>query len=277
MKAVSFVGITPIGAVPTGAGFPSAGPAASRELSQLCPQVIAHALATRTDNDYFIEWGGGYYYPDLFGLERPDRWDLLARHARRTQSTDEEQRHCASIGFNVWRYDSPDALKAYEIVAREIGPAAGDPRVSVRPVRSWRRRRPSGSRTAGGSRSPSSPRGIRSGAMPTRGRAAAHRPRSPGKSARTSRRFRPIRRVTIGSSRTSGPTSATPRERTKTPRTWSQEDAAARNGIRGYTPVVWCAERLSQSVHVVGPEELLWRIRMQHAPDQTKRLIQEFR
>ena len=45
-----------------------------------------------------------------------------------------------------------------------------------------------------------------------------------------------------------------------------QEDAAAKNGIRGYTPVVWCAERLPECIRVVSPEELLWRIRMQHDP-----------
>ena len=48
------------------------------QLAQLCPQAIEYALATRTTNDWFIEWGGGYYYPDRFGRERTNRWELLA-------------------------------------------------------------------------------------------------------------------------------------------------------------------------------------------------------
>ncbi|MHC5544595.1 hypothetical protein ACYOEI_40710, partial [Singulisphaera rosea] len=87
-------------------------------LSQLCPEAIGYATTTRTPNDWFVEWGGGYYYPDLFALNRPDRWGLLARHARRTWEwmTRDNTR---IIGFNVWRLDSPDALKSYEVFARE--------------------------------------------------------------------------------------------------------------------------------------------------------------
>jgi hypothetical protein len=54
-----------------------------------------------------------------------------------------------------------------------------------------------------------------------------------------------------------------------------QETAAAQGGVRGYTPVTWCAERLPAAIRVVSPEELLFRIRMQHNPDQTKRFINQ--
>jgi hypothetical protein len=54
-----------------------------------------------------------------------------------------------------------------------------------------------------------------------------------------------------------------------------QEDAAAHTGQRGYAPVLWCAERLANDVRIVGPEELAWRIRMKHNPNQTRKLIQE--
>ena len=46
-------------------------------------------------------------------------------------------------------------------------------------------------------------------------------------------------------------------------------------GVRGYTPVVWCAERLPENIRVVPPEELVWRIRMKHNQEQTDKLIQE--
>jgi hypothetical protein len=48
-------------------------------------------------------------------------------------------------------------------------------------------------------------------------------------------------------------------------------------GVRGYSPVLWSAERLPESVHIVSPDEMLWRIRMKHNPDQTKKLMAAFR
>ena len=47
-------------------------------------------------------------------------------------------------------------------------------------------------------------------------------------------------------------------------------------GVRGYTPVTWCAERLPADVRVVCPEELAWRVRMKHDPKQTKAAMEAF-
>ncbi len=55
-----------------------------------------------------------------------------------------------------------------------------------------------------------------------------------------------------------------------------QENAADQDGVRGYSPVTWCAERLPVAIRVVSPEELVWRIRMKHDPSQTKKLISQF-
>ena len=81
------------------------------QLAQLCPVVIENALASRTGNDRFIEWGGGYYYPDLFGQARPDREALLARHAQRTWKF-MRQTGTRVVAFNVAKLGSPDALGA---------------------------------------------------------------------------------------------------------------------------------------------------------------------
>jgi hypothetical protein len=35
-----------------------------------------------------------------------------------------------------------------------------------------------------------------------------------------------------------------------------QTDAPGHGGVRGYTPVTWCAERLPETIRVVDPEEL---------------------
>jgi len=54
-----------------------------------------------------------------------------------------------------------------------------------------------------------------------------------------------------------------------------QTNAAAEGGVRGYSPVTWCAERLPASIRVISPEELVWRIRMKHDPAQTKRFMEQ--
>ena len=245
------------------------------ELSQLCPQVITHALATRTENDWFLEWGGGYYYPDLFGLERSDRWDLLARHARRTQAM-MQCNDTRVVGFNVWRYDSPDALRAYETIARETDQFLAILVFQYAPYE------------AGGGQTfwVKDRRGVEVPVVTARysmwGNANS-RPRC-GTPAKIAREIsEDVSAAAVGS----------PRYDWGIAHVWSyfrhapgadedaenmeQEDAAAQGGSRGYTPVVWCAERLPESVRVVSPPELLWRIRMQHNPDQTNQLIQAFR
>jgi hypothetical protein len=82
----------------------------------LCPEAIDYAVANQSPNDWSLEWGGGYYYPDLFGLDRPNRWELLAKHARRTWAL-MKRTNTHVIGFNVSKFDSPDALKAYAVFA----------------------------------------------------------------------------------------------------------------------------------------------------------------
>jgi len=54
-----------------------------------------------------------------------------------------------------------------------------------------------------------------------------------------------------------------------------QENAATEGGVRGYYPVTWCAERLPPGIRVVSPEELVWRIRLEHNPAQTKRFLSQ--
>ena len=87
-------------------------------LAQLCPQAIDYALTTRKPNDWLIEWGGGYYFPDHFGRKRTNRWELLARHARRTWAQMKAV-NTRIIGFNVAQYDSAEARLAYQAVAGE--------------------------------------------------------------------------------------------------------------------------------------------------------------
>jgi hypothetical protein len=46
--------------------------------------------------------------------------------------------------------------------------------------------------------------------------------------------------------------------------------------VGGARLVAWCAERLPSGIRVISPEELVWRVRMEHDPPQTKRLLSQF-
>ncbi len=240
-------------------------------LAQLCPEAIDYAVSTHSPNDSFIEWGGGYYFPDLFAVDRANRWELLAQHARRTW-TQMQKNNTRVIGFNMARVDSPDALKAYEIFARETdgllailvfqydGYEAGAGKVF------WVRDR----------------QGVEVPVISARysiwSQASRARVGTPAKVAREIRQ-------TVENARTG----ESPRYDWVIAHVWSwfkhapgvegkaedmaQENAQERGGVRGYTPVTWCASRLPSNIRTVRPEELIWRIRMKHDAEQTKNLM----
>ncbi len=241
-------------------------------LSQLCPEAIGYAVETQSKNDEFIEWGGGYYYPDLFGLKRSNRWELLAQHARRTREW-MRRNNTRIIGFNMAKVDSPDALKSYEVFARETEGLLAifvfqyDPYEGGAGKTFWVKDKA----------------GIDVPVISARYSLWEHANKRPhaGTPARVAR----LIQETVAST----PSAEGPRFDWVIDHVWSffrkapgseedaenmpQEGADARGGVRGYTPVVWCAERLPKDIRVVSPEELVWRIRMKHNPEQTKQVL----
>jgi hypothetical protein len=230
--------------------------------------AIDYALATRSRNDRMIEWGGGYYYPDLFGLARPDRQLLLARHARRTWAL-MQKTGTRIIGFNVAKFDSPEALQAYATIARETDDLSAILVFQYAPYEAG----------AGKTFWVKDQRGVEIPVISARYSIWEHSNRrvragTPAKIARE------IRESASGQA---------PRHDWVIVHAWSyfrrspgadenaenmpQEKAAAQGGVRGYTPALWCAERLPEDVRVVTPEEMAWRIRMAHDPAATKKLL----
>ncbi|MDR3638613.1 MAG: GxGYxYP family putative glycoside hydrolase [Isosphaeraceae bacterium] len=241
-------------------------------LVQLCPEAIDLALTTRTPNDRFIEWGGGYYYPDLFGLARPDRRGLLARQARRTLAL-MGKTNTRIIGFNVAHVDSPDALRAYDDFAKETDGLLAMLVFQYDPYEGG----------AGKTFWVKDARGVDVPVISARYSLWEHTNRRPG-SGTPAKVAREVRANAV-SQRTCHDWAIV--------HAWSyfrrapgadeeaenmeQEGAPARGGVRGYTPAVWCTERLPASVRVVAPEELAWRVRMAHDPEATRRLIGSIR
>jgi hypothetical protein len=239
-------------------------------LAQLCPEAIDYAVSTQSPNDDFIEWGGGYYFPDLFAADRADRWELLAQHARRTWAL-MRMNDTRLIGFNVARLDSPDTRRACEVFAGQTdgllailafqydGYEAGAGKVF------W-------VKDGNGMDLPvvSARYSIWS---------QAHRPRA-GTPAKVAREIREtVERLPPGEARYDWviahvwsffkPAPGADEKAEDIP----QENATAQGGARGLTPVTWCASRLPANIRTVGPEELVWRLRMKHNPEQTRQLL----
>ena len=245
------------------------------QLAQLCPQAIDYALATRSPKDSFIEWGGGYYYPDHFGLARTDRWGLLARQARRTWAL-MQKTNTRIIGFNFTQHDSPDARKAYEVIAGQTDGLLGILVFQYYPYEGG----------AGKTFWVKDRNGIEVPVITARYAIWEHannraRVGTPAKIARE-----------IWETVEKTPREELPRYDWVVTHAWSyfkktpgsdedaenlpQETAEAGGGVRGYSPVTWCAERLPASIPVVSPEELVWRVRMKHDPAQTKTFMGRF-
>lgn len=237
-------------------------------LAQVCPVALEYALATKKSNDQFIEWGAGYYYPDLFARSRPNHEELLARHARRTWHF-MEQTGTSIIAFNVADADSPEALKAYETIARETD---GLSAILVFQYSAYEA-------GAGQTFWVKDQCGVEIPVITARysiWENANHRARS-GTPAKVAREIR------------ESATGKTPRCDWVNVHAWSyfrhapgtDEDAEnlpqvkpqALGGVRGYTAALWCSQRLPENVRVVTPEELAWRIRMDHDPEATKKLL----
>jgi hypothetical protein len=252
-------------------------------LVQLCPQAIEYAVATRTPNDWLVEWHGGYYYPDLYASARPDRWELLAQHARDTWAM--MQRSGATmIGFNMRHYDSPDALKAYATIIGQTDRLLAVLAFQYSPY------------NAGAGRVFwfKDQRGVEVPVITLRYQIwwnLNHRANT-GTPAKIAREIREsVERI---------PPAEPPRNDWGMEQVWSYfkpapgTDEDAENlppkkemtpgttyeqlgGVRGYAPVTWCTDRLPSSVRVVAPEEMAWRVRMAHDPQVTRRLIDEYR
>ena len=240
-------------------------------LTQLCPMAIDYALNTQKENDRMIEWGGGYYYPDLFGKARPNRQELLARHARRTWNL-MKRTGTRIIGFNVAKVGSPEALAAYKTIAHETDDLLAILAFQYVPYEGG----------AGSTYWVKDSRGIEIPVITARYSIWEHsnkreRSGTPAKVAREIRKAasgKVVRndwviihawsyfRKALGND-----------ENTED---MNQSDAENQGGVRGYSPAVWCAERLPANVKVVTPEELAWRIRMKRDAKTTKKLIEEF-
>ena len=124
----SYWGSPERGKIPFGWSCPFA------HLAQLCPDIIDYAVDTRTPNDWFIEWGGGYYYPEMFGSARAKSVGIAGATCTAHVASDAEEQYAhhrlqpAQDRFARGAQGVPGLRRADRWTARHI-------RIPVRPLR----------------------------------------------------------------------------------------------------------------------------------------------
>lgn len=242
------------------------------QLAQLCPVAIERALATRTPNDSLIEWGGGYYYPDLFARDRPHPPELLARQARRTWAQ-MKRTNTQIIGFNFAKLDTKETIEACRTFAGETNGLLAILAFQYAPYEEG----------AGKTFWVADRRGRDVPVISARYSLWEHAHRRP-RAGTPAKIAREIRQSVENTAAEEGP-----RFDWSIAHVWSyfrkapgadelaedmpQSDAPQNGGVRGITPVAWATDRLPNSIRVIAPEEMAWRIRMRHNPAQTRSAI----
>jgi hypothetical protein len=249
------------GSYPVGWGAPLAC------LDQACPDAAAYLVDTQPDTSTVNLHAGGYYYPDLLGkrLDPEARRNVLTTHAKRLNHF-MQRSGGTTLMFLCMDMDSADAREAYAVFAREIENLTGMFSIQYYPYEGgngkvyW-------VKNAQGQDIP-----VVTAKYAIWANLDHERGGTPAKIARL-----------INSDAKEDPSLLA----WTIVHTWSgfkkidNEDEHAENaqfGAEGtdaaITPTRWCVDRLDPAVHVVTPEELLWRIRLQDRPEQTRALLE---
>ncbi len=254
---------------PSHGDFPFGWTTCIAGLSQVSPETAGFLFETQRPDTTLIEFAGGYHYPDMLGIDRPEK-DILVRHARRLNDQMNKNK-LRVLGFIAWDLDSPAAKKAYQVFAREIDNLAGMIAIQYHPYEGgngeifWVKNK----------------KDIEIPVVTAKYSVWAHR------NLRESNNPAKLAATINADARTAG-SNAKKFNHWAIVHAWSSfkknEDGEVVNANymepgseTGVTPIQWCVDRLDKSITVVSPEEMIWRIRMNHNPAQTKQAIKELK
>jgi hypothetical protein len=240
------------------------------DLDQVCPEVMELLYNTQPRNATINLHAGGYYMPDIYGeyLEDDEAEAALRKHARR-------------VGYYINRYglrtcmflcqdlDSPGAIKAYTIFAEEIDCLAGMFVIQYMPYNPQ----------DGGVYWVKNSKGIdipvisceyliwANTNMAKAGTPAAVARminEDAAKAQSSGQRYLEwgMTHTWSGFKKIEGNDEKAENDNFMAPGTQS-----------AVTPTGWCVERLDEDIKVITPEELLWRLRMEHNPADTQKAI----
>lgn len=234
-------------------------------LSMSAEDPLDMLIRTQPDRSSVVEYGGGYYYPDLFAARRPDRAKLLGGLAR-IVNVHMQRTGIKVFGFICMDLYSKEAMQAYEIFARELTGIVGMVAIQYSPYNGghgdvfWVKDR----------------NGDDIPVCTARYQVWANL-HIPGSGT-------PQRIVEcINADAEAGDDTA---YGFTIVHAWSrfarngdgsvrELDQKSREGQRGVEPVLWGADFINRKTSLVTVEELLWRIRMDHDPQRTKEIISE--
>lgn len=241
-------------------------------LQQLCPEAMDNMVSTKGPNDTFIEWGGGYFYPNHFGAKRNNRWELLAAHAKQTWEL-MKRAHTNIVGFNLTDLDQEDAMWAYKTWAAQT-----DGLLAILVFRYDAYEGGAGQvwwvKDKNGIEIPVISAGY-SIWNHLNGRSRAGTPakvaREISQNQAADKRYEWVICHAWSWFRPSSSNDENAEDMDQ-----NDVESPKQGGERGYLPAVWCADRLPGTIQVMSIDELIWRIRMQHNPEQTRKLIADW-
>lgn len=233
-------------------------------LVQAAADVYNQLVQSQPANVSVVEYGGGYYYPDLFGRKTANGEQLLRTYAKKIN----KQLKLTGVkvfGFICKDVSSAGALKAYEIYAQELEGITGIIAVQYAPYNGglgktfWVKNK----------------KGIDIPVITAKYQLWANLKRKGSGNPKELAGF---------INQDNAALNAQAKQLSWTiVHAWSQyynnsedvpnNDRVAMKGIRGVTPVNWTKQLLNNHTKVVSIEELLWRLRMQHNSADTKYVI----
>lgn len=236
--------------------FPFGWTTCGGQMAEMLPVTLDFISETQPDNVSIIEYGGGYHYPDLFG-ERTNTELALRTHAKKVNL--HMQRNGIKVfGFICSDLDSPEAKFAYQIYAEELEDLTGMIAVQYAPYE-------------GGN-------GEIHWATDSNGR---HIPVATSKyslwaNLNHERAGDPDKIASLINQEAlqAAATQSVANSLTMV-HAWSE--FANDNGLtaRGLTPVKWTVDKLNENITVINTEEMLWRVRMTHYPDEVLQIVNE--
>jgi len=233
-------------------------------LVQAAGDVYNQFVQSQQANVSVVEYGAGYFYPDLFGRKTEDGEKLLRTYAKKINA----QLKLTGIkvfGFICKDVSSAGALKAYQIYAEELEGITGIITVQYSPYNGglgkifWVKNKD----------------GIEIPVITAKYQLWANlKSKGSGNPGELADFI----------NRDNTPAGGKPRQLNWTiVHAWSQYDnenedvpnneRTAMRGARGVTPVKWTKQLLDKNTKVISIEELLWRLRMQHNSMDTKSVI----
>lgn len=234
--------------------FPFGWTTCAGQIAEMFPTTLDYISETQPSNVSIIDYGGGYHYPDLFG-ERTNTELALRKHARKV-NLHMKKNGVKVFGFICKDLDSTEAKIAYQIYAEELEDLTGMIAVQYAPYE-------------GGN-------GEIHWAIDRKGR---HIPVVTSKyslwaNLNNERAGDPYK---IASLINQEVVQAAAEQKTANSFTmvhaWSEFTNERGLVSRGLNPVKWTVDKLNNNVTVINTEEMLWRVRMTHYPNEVKKII----